>query len=331
LRQLVGKEYSVNKRMLGSVFAIAVALSGCEYFAVTFAPQKQAATARSAATTKADELFWETLHGAQYERIPIALNALTAAYLETPNDAVTAAHLGWLHIWRITERARLDNVPATITDDAVLARKYFTEAVELDPRDARYLGFLGSSTLVEAGIHQDEPLTRQGYFTLLKSIKAWPEFNLFTAGYTTSRKPAGSKEFAQALAWQWENLDLCAGEKIDRSTAAYAKYMPLSTTEGIKRVCWNSWIAPHNLEGFFLNMGDMLVKAGDWQTAQKVYANARLVPEYKLWKYRDVLEKRINDAQTNVEAFNAQVSLGSTPSNTIMVTSTFSCMACHQQ
>jgi len=39
--------------------------------------------------------------------------------------------------------------------------------------------------------------------------------------------------------------------------------MSKKTKEGKKRVCWNSWIAPHNFEGFFLNMGDMLVKSGD--------------------------------------------------------------------
>jgi hypothetical protein len=55
------------------------------------------------------------------------------------------------------------------------------------------------------------------------------------------------------------------------------------STDGKKRACWNSWIAPHNFEGFFLNMGDMLVKVGDWRTAQKIYANAKLSPDYANW------------------------------------------------
>ena len=36
-----------------------------------------------------------------------------------------------------------------ITDEAVLARRYFQEAVALHPHDARYLGFLGSTQLAE--------------------------------------------------------------------------------------------------------------------------------------------------------------------------------------
>src|SRR5260221_633334 len=80
---------------------------------------------------------------------------------------------------------------------------------------------------------------------------------------------------------------------MDRRNPDYARYMALVTTKGPKRVCWNSWIAPHNFEGFFLNMGDMLVKAGDWQTAQKIYGNAKLTPEYGQWKFRQMLEDRI--------------------------------------
>jgi hypothetical protein len=296
--------------------------------AVQLAPRKQAATSRSEAATKADDLFWQTFHSGEYEKIQPALEILTAAYLQTPSDAKTAAHIGWLHIWRMSERARLNSIPATITDDTVLARRYFTEAVALDRSDARYLGFLAAATLAEGGIHKDEKLTREGYFMLRDSIRAWPEFNLFTAGYVMSQQPADSPRFGEGLEWEWRNLDVCAGEKIDRANPDYSKYMSTETKEGQKRVCWNSWIAPHNFEGFFLNMGDMLVKSGDWQTAQKIYATAKLSREYVSWKFQGVLEDRIKQAQSNVALFNAP---NETPKAGIMISSEFSCMACHQQ
>lgn len=37
--------------------------------------------------------------------------------------------------------------------------------------------------MAEGTIHKDEKLIRQGYFRMLDSVKAWPEFNLLTAGY----------------------------------------------------------------------------------------------------------------------------------------------------
>jgi hypothetical protein len=62
---------------------------------------------------------------------------------------------------------------------------------------------------------------------------------------------------------QWHTLDKCIEGKIDRANPDYSPYMAKETTEGKKRACWNSWITPHNLEGFFVNMGDMLVKSGN--------------------------------------------------------------------
>ena len=32
---------------------------------------------------------------------PVALTALQAAYLENPRDVVSAAHIGWVRIWRL--------------------------------------------------------------------------------------------------------------------------------------------------------------------------------------------------------------------------------------
>jgi hypothetical protein len=305
---------------------VVVVQTNTDRIAVQLAPKKQPAKSRSENAKKADDLFWQTFHRGEYENIQRSLDALTAAYLETPNDAVTAAHIAWLHNWRVAERVRMNSVPATITDDTMLARRYFQEAAKLDPSDARVLGFLAGHTVAEGTIHKDEKLTREGYYLLLDSIKAWPEFNLFTAGYVMSRLPADSPRFREGLEWQWRNLDVCVSGKIDRVNPDYSKYMSLETKQGPKRACWNSWIAPHNLEGFFLNMGDMLVKSGDWQTAQKIYANAKLVKEYPSWKYQTVLDERIKQAQGNVALFNAP---NETTSARIMINSEFSCMACH--
>jgi hypothetical protein len=307
----------------------ALAVTSYHEIAIRFAPRKRAVTVRAAAALTADSLFWRTFHSGDYDGIPLAAQALTAAYLATPNDPVTAAHLAWLHNWRMAERARRDSVPATITDDIILARRYFEEAVALNPSDPRTLGFLAGHRLAEGNLHQDERLTRRGYFTLLDAIDAWPEFNLFTAGYIMSRLPSDSPRFRQAVEWQWQNLDRCVGSRIDRANPDYTRYMPLETRTGVKRVCWNSWIAPHNFEGFFLNFGDMLVKAGDPATAVKMYGNAKLTPDYATWPYKQVLEERIANAAANVEVFrrpNPQPG-----SRTIMVQSTYACMGCHQE
>ena len=102
------------------------AFFGCgTLIAVYSAPRKQRSTIVSEDGKAANQLFWDTLHGGRYDDIGHVLNALTAAYLKNPGDAETAAHIGFAHIWRVGERARLADPPATITDDLVLAQILF--------------------------------------------------------------------------------------------------------------------------------------------------------------------------------------------------------------
>lgn len=309
--------------------ASALPLTGCASVAVWSAPDKGPAVPSTTEARAANERFWQTLHGGRYEELSPLLDQLTAAYLENPNDAETAAHIGFAHVWRVSESVRSGQRSAAVTDDIVLSHKYFAEAVRLAPNDARFLGFLGGMQLAEGSLHGDEKLKRRGYFTLKESTEAWPEFNLFTMGYTLSRLPHTDEKFADAVEYQWETLDLCAEEPVNRKTAEFAPYMAKETQKGNKRACWNSWIAPHNFEGFFLNMGDMIVKQGDPATARRVYADAKLSKTYESWPYKDVLQERIAQADENVALFRQPPAPGE-PRRTLMIHSAFSCMGCHQ-
>jgi hypothetical protein len=125
-----------------------------------------------------------------------------------------------------------------------------------------------------------------------------------------------------------EELDICAGAPVDRQAPDLAPLLRRETHAGRQRACFNSWIAPFNWEGFFLNFGDMLVKNRDPRTAVRIYAAAKLDRSYERWPYRSVLEARIQNAEANVAAFNR-----SDPppgDDTIMLQSSFSCMGCHQ-
>lgn len=303
-------------------------ISGCESIAVLSTPKKQAVQSHTQLAEQAQKHFWDTLHQGQYNNIPEANHLLMAAYLQNPNDPQIAAHLGFLHIWKITEREREKTIPPTVVNEIILSQKYFSDAVLLNPSDARYLGFLGDSQLVEGKIFHDQRQQTHGYFKLKRAIHDWPEFNYFTAGYVMSVLPARSDRFKEGLQWQWATLDLCANTKVDRNHPDFTPYMKFETQQGPKRACWNSWIAPYNFEGFFLNMGDMLVKSGDWQTAIKIYRNAMLDKNYSTWPYRKLLEKRIVEAKANVANFQKNYI---SPTKTILFNSGYGCVVCHQQ
>jgi len=93
-------------------------------------------------------------------------------------------------------------------------------------------------------------------------------------------------------------------------------------------VCWNSWIAPHNWEGFFLNFGDMLARTNDLSNARAMYEAARLSDTYAQWPWRHVLERRLALLEELPERLNhpAPDEREWAP----MVKSVFACTGCHQ-
>lgn len=308
---------------------VMVLLSGCEKMAIFFTPPKKPQIATDQLSQQAEEQFWQTLHQGKYDQLPRTTTLLTLGYLAHTSDPRLAAHLGFAHIWKITERQRLKNIPPTITNEIILAKQYFKDATVLNPQDARLQGFLGVSMLANGQIFGNEREQVRGYFQLKRAIAMWPQFNLFTAGYPMSTLDSQTKQFKEALAWQWQTLDLCAHNKINKNNPDFSSYLRLETHTGPARACWNSWIAPHNFEGFFLNMGDMLVKQGDWQTAIKIYRNAQLSKTYQQWPYRSMLERRIINAKHNVAYF--QKNNGLTADHKIMFNSGFGCAVCHQK
>lgn len=311
---------------IGCVLAVLM-LTACEQIAVLSTPHKTAMASKSIASEKAEQYFWDVLHQGRYNDIAKVEYRLMAAYLNNPNDPKLAAHIGFLNLWKIAEHQRLLGQDPRITNHIILAKHYFADAQALEPQNPIYQGFLGDAQLIEGQIFKDKREEVRGYFRLKHAISLWPEFNYFTAGYPMSTLPASSDHFKEALHWQWLTLDICAGKTINRQFPDYRRVMKQETTRGKKRACWNSWIAPYNFEGFFMNMGDMLVKSGDVATGILIYKNARLAKNYDSWPYKEALEKRIQLAEANATYFQKS---SQTPEHSVMFNSGYGCMACHE-
>jgi hypothetical protein len=309
------------------VVTLALCGAGCAAMAVATAPKKEPSATQTPAAKEANDAFWAALHAGAYADIPKVKELLQRAYLNDPSDAITAAHLGFLHIWSIAERARLDSPRASVTDDMLLAQHYFREAVQMTG-DPRFMGFLAVTELANGTLHKDEKLVRTGYFRMKDAVARFPEFNLFARGYAASQLPVDSERFKAGLEDMWVNIDACIDARFDRNRPDYAPYMRLETTAGPKRVCWNGPIAPHNLEGFALNFGDMLVKHGDVAAARVMYGNAKLSRTFDRWPYRALLERRLAQADENVDIFRRPVDQ-QPKDRRIMFASEASCSGCH--
>ena len=296
------------------------------YVAVAFAPAKSAQKTTDPGAAAARATFWRAFESGRYDESPQVIAALTTAYLKNPRDPETTLLLGLAHLWRLGERARLTAPDPRITEHAILAEKYLLEAQRLAPHDARIPGWLGSVQLALGKIDQNEKLMRTGYFSLRDGVRKFPEFNAFTLGYALSRLPATDPKYLEAVDSMWQSLAHC--RQLNPGSVDGGRFLSSPDAPGANRACWNGPKAPHNIEGFFLNFGDMLVKAGDVALARKLYRYAELSPTYNEWPYRTVLEAHSQQAEARAVLFRD----GDDSNDPVMmIDSAHDCMACHQR
>jgi tetratricopeptide (TPR) repeat protein len=285
---------------------------------------------------EANTYFWEHFHLGQYDSIPAILEQLTTAYLDNPNDFQTVLHLGFTHFWAIAERYHLDPTPASIIDHAILAQKYLGEAYKMNPEDTRILSFLSAAKIIVGDVSKDDKLVADGYFNGLKSIRDWKDFGEFSLAYTLSQLPHTDPNFQKALQWMKSTTERCYCSDLDPPSEACKQFIGQKVDNpkslGRKRIVPNSWVAPHNIEGYFMSYGDLLVKSGNWEQAIPIYELAKYAPDYENWPYRDVLERRIRNAQQNVDHFRKPVGKGEIAGleTAVMLQTAMACRACHQ-
>lgn len=303
-------------------------LLGCADLAIRSAPPKTVQPSTTGLAATAVKTFWENFYEAQYEKISEILFLLTAAYLENPNDPQVALLLAHTHFWKVSERARLDSIDPRITDHLILAERYFEEARRLTSADDRIPGWLGAVKMALGQIHQDERLKREGYFMAKAAKAAYPHFNGFSFSYPLIRQPYDSTRFKEAVESIWNNTELCAERTFNRSRPVfdYGQLSRLKTTTGLTRVCWNTPLVPHNFEGFFLHLGDVLLKNGQKEAAEAAYGVIKQSPDYHTWRYKAALEDRLANGEDWSRRMRDKDLENDPP---YMFNSTIACVVCH--
>ncbi len=331
----------MKKFILISLILLLLAVSGWAVYEIKFnsvktitLSEKKYEWVETSLSISANEYFWEQFHQGNYDSIPAILEKLTTAYLDNPNDIRTITHLGFTHMWAISEHQDRNN--PRVIEHATLAQKYFGESYQMNPRDTRILSFLSSVKLANGAISSDDGLLKDGYLNGQKAIREWKDFSAFSLGYSLSRLPHTDEKFQEALKLM-ESIASSYAENFNpksRATQQAISEMKLMKKGDMSkdRVFKNSWVAPHNIEGVFMVYGDMLVKNGDWEDAIDVYKLARFSEQYDSWDYKDVLENRIINAQANVKLFRKEIprSQKSQVGKAMLSQTKISCRSCHQ-
>lgn len=251
------------------------------------------------------EHFWAVYHGNDYSAIAQVQQQLQMAIQHDGDNPTLYALLGATHFWHIGEAARDPNPhdPA-LTQDMPAAVMDFGKALALDYygkhligyiNDDHLPGYLGITTVHLGQMTGNADMIASGDQMLDYAAYQFPEFNNFNrwAAHNTDFKDTAS--YKNALDSLWEGLDACIGGTIDRNDPDLKPYLKLLTSVGRKKACW--WegdLAPYSFEGYMLNLGNGLVKAGQIDAARVVYNDARYAANYSSWPYRSVLESIVS-------------------------------------
>jgi hypothetical protein len=315
------------------IFSVLAFLTACSTIVPLFIAPKEYSATETPNAEAANKYFWDNYHQGNYDSIPKIVEKLNFALQENPNDLKITVHLGFVHIWALSERQRIKTANPSTIEHIFLSKRYFEEAYLMNPHDPRVVGFLADISMIEGDQLKNNKIQTEGYYTGLKSVKMWPQFNKFTLGYLFSNLDKSDEKFKKGIEWQYETIDDCACEKDTKKTdykAAIAKIRK-SKDPMIYRACWNSWIVPHNWEGFCMNWGDMLIKNGEVNEGIRIYNLAKESDSYNEWPYKSELEIRIQNASKNVADFNKPIdNQNISTQNVIMLNSKMSCTGCHQ-
>lgn len=288
---------------------------------------------RTEIAIEADVEFYTLLHGKNtVKNYNSVVKQLTKATIKDPQDVYSIAHLGFTKIWAVVEGLDKGIIqPIDVVQTLQDSEQAFLRANTMAPDEPRILGFLGFSRLLLGRFTNNNALIAKAQADIDRSVRLWPEWAHFGSAYVFDTAPYDSKAFAQVLNKYWSVIDVCSNTTFDRQNPDLMLYMSQQTLTGRDRACWDSWITPHNMEGFFLIMGDAMVKAGNTDLAFILYNNSKLLKHYNSWPFRGLLERRISNIERNVENFRkSKIGIQSPDPETSLISITnISCSICH--
>lgn len=243
--------------------------------------------------------FRAALEQGRYDDLPDVLAELTDAAQAQPDDPDITLALALANLWGVAESGRAaEPDPGQQASHAFAAEMHLERARALAPDDARIDGWLGS-VHIGIGLKTGNPeLVQTGYDEIARGVERDPAFNLFVEAFQYAREDPSDPEFARAADAFFRTAELCEfGVSRRHPRLPEGAHAP----PGVSPVCGNGPKMHHNIEGFWIYGGDILLKSGEVEVALALYENAAQVEGSRRWPHRDVVEQRLADAGARAE------------------------------
>lgn len=249
-----------------------------------------------------------------------------------PNSSFALGRLAYLNLWKWNERYALEEVPINITKSIAECLTYFDKSLPLAPKQMVYRAFGTNCKLLSGLVSQNIDLLVEANQHAAEAIVGLSEYAPFSLSYPFLVAPADSKRFQVGTALLMRLLDVCMGRDIDRDNPDLRPFFAdlLKKTTPYNSYCLNTYVAPHNREGIYLTVGDILVKAGKLDAAKVMYENIKASPGFPSWPFKGLVEERIKNPEKFQKDFNITLNGLKKPSHEIMaIAGEFSCSICH--
>ena len=242
---------------------------------------------------EATQQFWTALRADDKTSRNEVIESLAAAMELHPDEEIFPLLHGLASLWVVAEPLPEEDGDLGLQGlHAMNARASLEIAWELCPGDYRITAWLGPILINTGRFMQDEAMIEEGLAILDEGIANYPEFVLFSKLLTYADEDVNSPEFQNAFEAVRDNTSACAGDEVDSDAGVVIE----SNFED--PACSNHFRAAHNVEGSALFVGDVYLKAGDYETATRVYTQGLETSDAENWRYRSLLEERLDDLET---------------------------------
>jgi hypothetical protein len=200
-----------------------------------------------------------------------------------------------MHLWRAVGS---DAPLAQQFNDVSPALKLLERGHELNPNEPHIGPFLGITQMGFGNVANDDKWREKGRKTIEDSIPLYAPYVNGVLMQGLGAVPRNHPYFADATKVVRSVFEGCGGSHAQRAelSITYPKSSALGT-------CWNGGIVSHVWEGAQLIAGDIFVKAGDAEQGRRLYNAAKLSPTYDHWPFRQVLDRRISEADERMALY----------------------------